>query len=35
MLHLAGNVIERPMQVTQLVKEALENKFPPLAEAET
>lgn len=32
MLHLAGNMIERPMQVTQLVKEALDNKFPPLSE---
>lgn len=26
-------MIERPMQVTQLVKEALDNKFPPLSEA--
>lgn len=32
MLYLAGNMIERPMQVTQLVKEALDNKFPSLSE---
>lgn len=32
MLHLAGNMIDRPMQVTQLVKEALDNKFPSLLE---
>ena len=31
----AGNMITRPMQVTQLVKEALDNKFPPLSEART
>ena len=30
----AGNMIERPMQVTQLVKEALDNKFPSLSEAQ-
>jgi len=32
MLHLAGNMIDRPMQVTQLLKEALDNKFPSLSE---
>ena len=29
----AGNMIDRPMQVTQLLKEALDNKFPSLSEA--
>lgn len=32
MLHLAGNMIERPMQVTQLVKEAFDNRFPSTSE---
>mmetsp|Transcript_4017 Transcript_4017/g.7201 ORF Transcript_4017/g.7201 Transcript_4017/m.7201 type:complete len:244 (+) Transcript_4017:3-734(+) len=32
MLHLAGNMIERPMHVTQLVKEAFDNTFPSTSE---
>jgi len=32
MLHLAGNQIEQPMSVTQLLREALGNKYPCLAE---
>ena len=29
----AGNMIERPMQVTQLVKEAFDHRFPSTSEA--